>query len=626
MKKLFTTVLMMSMMSADMLATNVIGYSDGNVGRSTIFRTATDRTGLAVRIPAEKLRLLAGHRIKALNLAVGSKKSADGNIRVFIAESLDGNPLIEEVQKIASANTWDTYTLTTPYEITGNEEDLYIGYTLDIPKTYMALSADMSSPMEDVTYALFDNEWRDVSDMNVGQGNVRAVLDSDPQITDLLFKPLYLNGYYRQGGTYSFSGNIFNFGTTPVNRFKISLQIGSATPQLYDIEHTIEPSAAYTFNIPEYVAQETGELDVRLEILEVNGAADNDPSDNLEETDAYFYPQDMERALLLENFTGQECSNCPAGHRAIKSALESWNMKDGNPEVIEVSHHAGFYPDIYTMKEDLEYTSLYPGSTYAPAFMVNRMSFGTQTAPVANTGETLIKEALEYASATMPYVALNLETDFDPATRKLDVRVQAETFNEIPEDTRTINVMLCQDNLIGKQSGMGDQYEHDHVFRGTLTGNAWGIQKPFEPGATEEYRVSYVIPDAIRSSYYEQETSGKYDITAVPDDMYVVAYVAVYDEDNINKRYILNCAKAKLGEDKTQGGFSSGVESVRQSLRTPAIRIVDGKATVDGDCRSIEVYDLAGIRMENENLPRGLYIVRAVTADGAAVTAKAAAR
>jgi len=625
MKKLLPMVLMLSMIPTVMSAANTIGYSDGTVGRATIFRTETAHTGLAVRIPAEKLRLLAGLKINAIDLAIGSQKSNDGNISVFIAESLEGTPLVKETKEIVAANKWVTYTLSAPYEITGLEDELYIGYTLDIPKTYEPLSADMSSPIEDITYALFDTEWRDVCDMNVGQGNVRAVLDADPKTVDLMLKPLKMNGYYRQGESYSFSGNIFNFGTTAVEKFKISLKIGSAAPQIYDIEEVIEPAGAYVFNIPDYVAEESGELDVKLEILEADGAVDNDPGDNGQEAKLFFYPNDMERALLLENFTGQACSQCPAGHTAIESALENWNSKEGNPEVIMVSHHSGYYPDSFTMKEDMEYTSLYPGSTYAPAFMVNRMSFGTQTAPVSGTGVAVVTEALEYASATMPYVALNLETSFDAAARKLDVKVKANTFNEIPEDIRTINVMLCQNNIIANQSGMGSQYIHDHVFRGALTGNAWGIQKPFKAGTSEEYEVSYVIPESIHASYYKESEDCEYDIPAVPENMYVVAYVAVYDKDNTSKRYILNCAAAKLGENKMQGGFA-GVEDVESHVVTPAIRIVDGKATVDADCQSIEVYNLAGMRIDNDNLPCGLYVVRAVTADGVVAAAKVIAK
>lgn len=625
MKRFFTAGIMLSMITASITATNVIGYSNGNVGRATIFRTATDHTGLAIRIPAEKLRPLAGHRINALQLAVGSKKSKDGNIKVFISTEQGGAPVVEETHAIESANKWETYTLSTPYMITGSEEELYIGYTLEIPKTYQALSADMSLPIKDVTYALFDNDWRDISDMNVGQGNIRAVLDSDPYTTDLLFKPLKLDGYYKQGGTYSFSGDIFNFGTTAVNNFKISLQIGSAEPQIYDIDETIEPSASYTFNIPDYLALESGKLDVRLKIEEIDGSTDNDPSDNMEGTAVFFYPQDMERALLLEGFTGQDCSNCPTGHRAIESAVEKWGEIDGAPEVIEVSHHSGYFPDYFTMAEDMEYTSLYAGGLYAPAFMVNRMAFGTQVAPVVVPGESVITEALEYASATMPYVALNLETAFDPSTRKLDIKVQANTFNEIPQEIRTLNVMLCQDNIVSYQAGMGSEYVHNHVFRGALTGNAWGVCETLEPGTTDTYETSYVIPDEIHSSYYEGKTSPEYDITAVPEDMYVVAYVAVFDEKNINKRYILNCAKAKLGESKKQGGFS-GIDTVRQNVRIPGVSIIGGKVRVDKDCRAIEVYNLAGMRVDNENLRDGIYIVRVMTADGNMVTAKAMAK
>lgn len=619
MKKVLTSALMLAMLPAGMHATNSIGYSDGNVGRTTIFRTATDKTGLAVRIPAEKVRFLAGRTITGLEIAVGSKQSTDSKISVFVSESLGGEAKASEVFDISRANAWETYEFAEPYTITGDEDGLYIGYTLDIPSTYLALSADMSSPMDGVTYALFDDEWRDIYEMAVGQGNIRALLDTDPEMTDLLVKPLQFSGYYKEGNAYSFSGELFNFGTKPVDSFSISLQVGNEQPQTYDIPETLEPGASYTFSIPEYTAHETGELDVRLEVTAMNGGADDDPTDNVGETTLFFYPADMERAILLEEFTGQDCSSCPAGHRTVESVTESWSANPENPEIINVAHHSGYFPDDFTMNEDLEYTCFYAGGTFAPAVMVNRLRNNSQNAPVFNVGEALLTSALEAAAATMPYVSLNLESVFDPDTRKLDVKVQAYTFNEIPEQIRTLNVMLCQDNIVGRQAGLGVT-DHNHVFRGALTGNAWGVQRPLSPGTVDSYEVSYTIPENITSSY-----SGT-DIQAVPEDMYLVAYASVYDENNVNKRYILNCAKVRLGESKQQQGFVSGVRAVSDAGRNPVFSVEGGRISADVDCRSMEVYDAAGALRPNVDLPAGLYIVRAVTASGNVFSAKVVVR
>lgn len=614
---------MLAIVSAGMTATTSIGYSDGNAGRSNIFRTSTDKTGLAVKIPAEKIKILAGKKITALELAVGSKQSNDGKVTVFVSETLGGEAKTSGVFDISRANSWETYEFAEAYTITGEEDGLYIGYTMDIPSTYLALSADMSSPMDGVTYALFGDEWRDVYDMAVGQGNIRAILDSDPEITDLLIKPLQLGGYYKKGVAYSFSGELFNFGTKAVDKFNVTMQIGNEQPQIYEITETLEPGASYTFEIPEYTANETGTLDVRLEVTDVNGAADDDPSDNVGETELFFYPEDMERSLLLENFTGQDCSACPAGHRTIESVNESWSKNAENPEIINVSHHAGYYPDNFTMNEDVEYTCFYTGSTFAPAVMVNRSRNSSQNAPVFNVGEALLTEALEEACTTMPYVALSIKSDFDPSTRKLDVELKAKTFNEIPEEMRTLNIMLCQDNIVATQSGAGSNYVHDHVFRGALTGNAWGVQRPLVPGTVDSYEVSYTIPENIVSTYKGVE------VAAVPEDMYLVAYAGTYDEDNINKRYILNCVKVGLGESKEQKGFDaeiSGVGEIGASAVRPVFTVDCGRICANVECRVMEVYDIAGVLRANENLSAGLYIVRAVTEAGEVFSAKVLVR
>lgn len=624
MKKFLTSALMLAMITAGMSATNFIGYSDGNVGRSTIFRTATEQTGLAVKIPAEKLRLLAGKKITGLEIAVGSKNTNEKKMTLFVSESLGGDAKISGVFDIAKANSWETYEFAQPYTITGEENGLYIGYTMDIPSTYQPLSADQSSPISGVTFALYGDEWRDIYDMGVGQGNIRALLDSDPEITDMIIKPLMFNGYFKKGNSYSFEGELFNFGTKSIENFSVSLQIGNDSPQTYEISESVAPGKSYKFKIPDYTANECGNLDVRLEVTKVNGvSSDDDPSDNAEETEVFFYPEEMERALLIENFTGQECSNCPSGHRALENVTEAWTNNEENPELITVAHHAGYMPDDFTREEDLEYTCFYNGGTYAPAFMVNRLRCSGQNAPVFNATETLLTNALNAAVKTMPYVSLNVVSNYDPATRKIDINVKTRTFNDIPEKTRTLNIMLCQDNIVASQSGMGSNYVHHNAFRTTLTGNAWGVELPMKTGTIDEYETSYTIPEVYTSS----NTGGKF--AAVPDDMFLVVYASTFDQNDVNKRYILNCVKIGLGESKVQNGFSAevgvDVNDVKMEFK-PTFRVENGRISANVECAGIEVYDMAGVRHANENLCAGLYIVRAVTAEGNVYSAKVLVR
>jgi len=635
MKRIFTLGFLVASMAVNAWSTQVVGYSDGNQGTNTQFRTSTGTTGLAVKFPKEKLQTLKGCVIKSVEIAVGSKMSTNNEMTLFIAPSLDGTPAVSEVHSISRANSWREYTLNQPYTITGDEPALYVGYKMEIGKTYMPLSADFSVQMEGVTFALYDDQWRDVAELNVGQGNIRLVLDRDPATTDMIVKPLSFNDYYREGVPYEFFGQMFNFGTTPVESFKVKLQIGSGEPQYYDIDETIEPGGSYDFKLPEYTANETGELDVAVSVEEVNGKADSDPSDNAASTKVFFYPADMERTIMIEGFTGQACGNCPTGHRTLSTVLADWEKDASNPEIIEIMHHAGYYPDFFTMAEDSEYTVLYGGSTFAPAFMVNRINYPTSSDPVINASAEELTTMLSLANAAKPYVSLNLQSDYDPATRKLDVSVEVYTHQEVPAEIKTLNVVLCQNGLVNYQSGAGSDYTHSHVFRGALTGNAWGVMLPLVPGTTDTYTVSYTIPEKIHSSYWTDEKMASideaqkpfYDIAAVPEDMYIVAYASVFDEMNIGKRYILNSAMVNLGESKEQGGFA-GVETPAASEEVaPVVRVSDGYVTVDGDSScQIEIYNLAGAMVANGHVSGGMFVVRVVTEAGKVYVTKVMAR
>ena len=287
----------------------------------------------------------------------------------------------------------------------------------------------------------------------------------------------------------------------------------------------------------------------------------------------------MESSILVEGFTGQDCSNCPSGHLTMNSVIEN-----SNENIVEVSHHAGYYPDMYTMMEDLAYMFYYPNpsSTFAPAVMVNRKANqDISSAPVIEVDSKNLKTLISNAAESKPYVSLNLDTKFDEAKRELKVKLQIKPHEQITADSVLFNVFLTQDNIQGPQSNGGSEYIHHHVFRGTVTGNSWGILlTDLTPGKVSTWEKTITIPDSIHSSYWtddmitysEKEVngetvkeawySGKYkveqtNIKTVIDDMSVVAYVSEYDTSNSAKNVVYNCTETKLGTTHTQAGFAA---------------------------------------------------------------------
>ena len=344
----------------------------------------------------------------------------------------------------------------------------------------------------------------------------------------------------------------------------------------------------------------------------------------------------MERSILVEGFTGQDCSNCPGGHLTMNSVIEN-----STENIVEVSHHAGYYPDMYTMKEDWAYLFYYPNpsSTFAPAVMVNRKADqDISSAPVIAIDNKNLKTLITKAAESKPYVSLNLDTKFDDAKRELKIKLQIKPHEQITADSVLFNVFLTQDNIQGPQSNGGSEYIHHHVFRGTLTGNSWGILlTDLTPGKVSTWEKTITIPESIHSSYWTDDMitytdkvvngetvkeawyEGKYkveqtNIKTVIDDMSVVAYVSEYDTRNNAKNVVYNCTEAKLGTTHTQAGFgpTTGVETIENN-NVANVYVRNGKVMVDGKYDKLYVYSITGGMVDaNSTLSKGAYIIKVV--------------
>ncbi len=177
-------------------------------------------------------------------------------------------------------------------------------------------------------------------------------------------------------------------------------------------------------------------------------------------------PPAQARVVLLEDFTGVQCVNCPDAHNLAKSLIQA------NPgRVAAVSEHnyfLGGYPNSsedFRTDEAFAIDALIGPTTLWPIGTVNRRQFSAEPAILLTlpkwTGY-VDSELLEE-----PLVNVSMELDLKRPERLLEVLVEAHFLETVPEATR-LSVMVLESGIVDPQltlSGIDDVYVHDHVLR-----------------------------------------------------------------------------------------------------------------------------------------------------------------
>ena len=358
-------------------------------------------------------------------------------------------------------------------------------------------------------------------------------------------------------------------------------------------------------------------------VTNVSGDVDAAPADNSRSQEMFFYPADMTRSFLVENFTGQECSNCPGGHADMEEAIERSGM-----DVVSVSYHSGYNPDAFTMLEDYYYQTFY-GVKGAPSFMVNRFANPSidPSSPVFQWGSltvAMITDCLEKQAAEQPYVGVNINTNYDEATRRLTGKVDVVAYRKPQMANPSLQLLLVQDSIVGNQTNGGSNYVHRHVNRGSLNGYFGEKLGEMADGATVTREIDYTLPESIMSTY-DGNMSKSEDIPTDPKHMYLVAIVGNYNADDPADCLVLNCAAVKFGASTASGIAELPAAQAGASARLEGSA---GSLRAEGNFDALYIYNVGGKLAarctapgQTLGLEPGVYVTRAVKG-GAVSTAK----
>lgn len=200
-----------------------------------------------------------------------------------------------------------------------------------------------------------------------------------------------------------------------------------------------------------------------------------------------------QRAVLIEDFTGQFCPNCPNAADEIETLSEAY----GSDKIIAVAIHsgpqgfAGGTEEMPGLMTDLgnEYYNGY-GIEYQPQGVIDK------------DGKKLAYTdwAAAVRSELQKVALLNIEVtnDYAEATRKLTVKTNVETVKGVDGTIGgTLQLWLVEDGITSIQS-MPDgsynmSYTHNHVFRDAVNGKQ-GEPVSMTEDTPAEKTYTYDIP------------------------------------------------------------------------------------------------------------------------------------
>lgn len=228
----------------------------------------------------------------------------------------------------------------------------------------------------------------------------------------------------------------------------------------------------------------------------------------------YVKPAPVERCVLIEDFTGQRCVNCPSAAEEIEKLIEQYG-----DAVIAVSIHSGplgFHTNsrFYGLSTDVgdDYYNHW-NLEYQPVGLIDRGTPAEYTA-----WGTLIREELQKTAPVEIELSVTVTDSLELSVHTAVKGVDGDTHGKL-------QLWVVEDNITAFQM-MGDgtrndNYTHRHVFRAAVNGQ-WGEDITVNEGYYEERDNSIVLNNEWN-----------------PENLSVVAFV-------YNDKGVLQVARAKV--------------------------------------------------------------------------------
>jgi hypothetical protein len=208
------------------------------------------------------------------------------------------------------------------------------------------------------------------------------------------------------------------------------------------------------------------------------------------------------KKVIIEEFTGVGCVNCPAGTAEIESLLAQFPNN-----LIAVSIHTGTFARPYTnslydfrTEDGDKITNDFFGEApfSYPSAIIDRKKLGQGTHYVGQTSWAglIVSEFAEGAP-----VSLAMRKNFDNETNNLEIEVDILPLEDLPSDCR-LSLLITENGIADYQLlpspvGWQSDYLHKHVLRDIITNfDGDPINQPLTSGITITKTYDYQLDES----------------------------------------------------------------------------------------------------------------------------------
>lgn len=313
------------------------------------------------------------------------------------------------------------------------------------------------------------------------------------------------------------------------------------------------------------------------------------------------------RKVLLEQFSTENCSSCPAGHRYLDKVLAEEAYAD---HFVWVTHHVGFGRDTFSLPESEALIFFYEEDEYAPSMLLDRThtelkhfyeKYAYTMLPIMPSQDEFNRQLLDEAIARPAFVTVDIKEECKPDTRRLDLTISGYTYREyLDANNLYLNLYLVEDDIYSRRqagSGKADDggrkpvYHHGVIRQIPLGGN--GQKLTLDDKGEYTYSTSLQIPKEWSAA-----------------NMRIVAFVSKSLKGGARNAEVLNSNETKIA------AYRSIAPTPDQEMMVQ-LYAQDGRIYVSSEGATIAaIYNMSGELMTNEALLPGIYIAMVETSFG----------
>lgn len=539
-----------------------------------------------------------GADITAVNVMAGSSAN-NGNFPIsrvlaFVTDDLGKVPTDRTVGTIDTTPfSVTSIQLDNPVTITG-EKPLYFGYFMSMstqcyfmPTDCVPTDPTVRNLMVGVANKVSDvPSYTNYSDQEPGSLCISINISGD-NLPENVGTMTGIDLPFYMSDAISYDINIKNLGVNNLTSAFVKTEIsnGKVYESKVDFDQPIVPGSTQTVTISGIPNEEEGIFELTSTLLKVN---DVDVPDPVSLTSSFgSYANGYPRRPVIEEATGTWCGYCPRGivmMEFLKKKYPDWiRIAVHSSDRMSISGYAGWIND-------------FPGQGSAPLAWTNRMI----ETPVAGAIDEYYKPIYDYCTQYPAYAKITMT----PVCSEDKTQVNISSITEVACDVSTqhmLSFVIVEDEV--------GPYGQSNYYDGGSLGSMGGWESKGDPVATYYDEVARAITSypGIQGSLPEMMEAGKtykYDLTMSLANVKNSWFRLIGLITNAATGEIMNAEEITVYKDN-----GAGVEGVVSDSNIE-IKAGNGEILVTG-AQNVAVYTLDGRRVNNANLPAGVYLVNA---------------